>query len=337
LKTKLRKLLDIVSTKDSKNIIDKSLLYALYKYKKFIYHINNHDVKSMIKSNIYVRILRRSVPGQKLVFVTTEDLLYWTNEWIKQIPNKFDIIVGIPRSGLLVANLIALRFGRPLTTPSLLLDGVFWASDKLKVDGQIKEILLVDDSILTGQSYENSLKLLSCFPGAKISKAALITTKEHCDNLDYYYKIISKRRIFEWNLAHAKKMRIVSDLDGVICENCPPCVDGYEIEYLNWINNAKPYLLPHFEIDAIISCRLEKYRVQTENWLKKHGVLYKNLILWDLPAKSQRQGRNAFFKIEHINLINPGIIWESSLSEAEIIWKKTKIPTLCTDEMIMFS
>lgn len=36
-------------------------------------------------------------------------------KWISELPNDLDLIVGIPRSGLLVANLLALHLNLPLT------------------------------------------------------------------------------------------------------------------------------------------------------------------------------------------------------------------------------
>ena len=44
--------------------------------------------------------------------------------WIQKMPTDFDIIVGIPRSGLLVANLISLHFNIPLTDVENLLQGL---------------------------------------------------------------------------------------------------------------------------------------------------------------------------------------------------------------------
>ena len=170
-----------------------------------------------------------------------------------------------------------------------------------------------------------------------ITKGALITTKTSVHLVDLHYKIVPQPRIFEWNLIHSKKGRTCSDLDGVICENCPSGVDAEEEQYLKWLSQAKPYLIPDFELDAIISCRLEKYRSQTELWLAENGVRYKRLILWDIASKANRKGKNAQHKIRWLLQLKPVLFIESSLWEAEQIYAATKIPTLCTDKMLMYS
>ena len=153
---------------------------------------------------------------------------------------------------------------------------------------------------------------------------------------DLYHEILPGLGLFEWNVLHSKKTdTLVSDLDGVICEDCAPEIDSNEELYCEWIKNAKPYLIPAFEIDVILSSRLEKYRHATEEWLNRHRVKYKKLILWDIPSKEERNF--AKFKIDQLIKIKPGFIWESNSSESEQIWKATKTPTLCVDEMILFN
>ena len=170
----------------------------------------------------------------------------------------------------------------------------------------------------------------------KVHKAALMVTKDSRSMLDFYYKILPTVWYTEWSLTDAKKGALASDLDGVICENCPAGVDSNEELYQEWIRNAKPNVIPTFEIDAIISSRLEKYRAETERWLARYGVRYKELLLWDVQSKSERIGR-AQRKAELLLRRMPHIFWESSFEEASEIWKATRIPTLCFDEMCLFS
>jgi hypothetical protein len=138
-------------------------------------------------------------------------------------------------------------------------------------------------------------------------------------------------------MLHSKMGRLASDLDGVICEDCPPGVDGDEEKYRRWLTNAKPYLIPNFEFDTIISSRLEKYRAETEKWLQLHGVKYKELVLWNLESKKERKGQHAQHKVDYLLKIKPDMFWESSFWEAKEIWAKTSIPTLCVDQMLLFS
>ena len=305
----------------------------LAQYKKLRGLMENSDNKQVSKAYLEVKRIERGIFTGNLSFVTMDSLFSWTKEWIKSFPESYDIIVGIPRSGLCVATIIALKLGKPLSTPEDFIKNKKWVS-KTAIDRKIESVLLVDDSFTTGTTLTKQLTALKKFnPNLKITTASLIVTPTTTSKVDLYYKIIPHPRLFEWNLLHAKKGKTVSDLDGVLCENCPQGIEGNEKQYLNWIKTAKPHLIPAFELDAIHSCRLEKYRQETENWLEKNKVRYKKLILWNLPSKDQRNGKHAEYKITNLLKLKPDLVFESSSLEAKKIWAGTHIPVLCVDEM----
>lgn len=327
--------------KKRQTMVGRFLIAAFHAYTKSSALLSNilasNNNRTISEIYLKARHIRRTVAGGKLIFVTIDELVMWTTEWIKLFPTTYDLIIGIPRSGLLVANIVALKLGKPLTTPELFVQNEYWKS-KLINKKEYTNILLIDDSINSGKQMAESHQLLrSRRKNVNITKAALIVADNSKELVDLYYKIIPQPRIFEWNLLHAKKGMVASDLDGVICENCPPGVDPDEQLYVKWIKNAKPYLIPSFEIDVIVSNRLEKYRSETETWLSKHGVRYKELILWDIQSKKERKGQHAQHKTDVLLKIKPDMFWESSLWEGKRIWEATKIPTLCIYEMVLFS
>jgi len=338
MREKVTNYITTFSQKKEKNYIEKQLMIPYTLYKKMQKHCLKSNNKTVSRLYLRSKYIEKKVTKDELSFVTVDELVIWTTEWLKSFEENYDIIIGVPRSGLLVANMIALKLGKPLTTPDLLIKDCYWKSELIPQKNKYKKVLLVDDSITTGKAMEKSLRILSqsqkCI---HITKAALIATNESKSLVDLYYKIIPHPRLFEWNLLHASKGILASDMDGVICENCPPGVDSNEELYIEWIKNAKQYLIPTFEIDIIVSNRLEKYRADTEEWLAKHGVLYKKLVLWSINSKQERKGRYAQNKIDTILKYKPEIIWESSINEAKQIYEATKIPTLCIDEMILFS
>lgn len=270
----------------------------------------------------------------KYSFVTSAELMNWTTEWIKSFPTSYDLIIGIPRSGLMVASIIATKLAKPLTTPDSILAKRLWGSKPIEKKDSFSSILLVDDSIKSGKTMKRNLKLLLPNYGRNITTASLLVTEASKNLVNLYYKVIPQPRIFEWNFLHSKKGKLASDMDGVICENCPPGVDGDEELYVKWLEKARPYLIPPFEIDVIISNRLERYRPQTEKWLQKHQVRYKELILWDIKSKKER-GEYAQNKIKALLKIEPNTYWESSYGQAKEIWKATKIPVISTDRMVL--
>lgn len=272
--------------------------------------------------------------------VTMDEAVAWTKKWARSLPSDTDLIIGIPRSGMLVASVIALKQVKPLATPDVFLDtGGFWRSGKMPPPQAVKKVLLVDDCVNSGKTMQrNARRLREARPGLEVITAALIAHDAAMDTVDLFYKNIPKPRFFEWDLMHQKKVdRLATDLDGVLCESCPPGVDRDEDRYLAWIEQAKPHMIPAYRIDVIVSNRLEAYRPQTEAWLARHRVDYGRLLLWDLPGKAEREGSMTRHKVEAIRRIRPQLFIESSYSQSERIWRQTGVPTLCTDEMVLFN
>ena len=69
------------------------------------------------------------------------------------LPRDFDLIVGIPRSGMFPANLLALYLNRPVTDLDSFRNGHVYKSGErgqfININ-QFKKILVVDDSIASG-------------------------------------------------------------------------------------------------------------------------------------------------------------------------------------------
>jgi hypoxanthine phosphoribosyltransferase len=262
-------------------------------------------------------------------FVSNVDMAADVDAWVKSFETRYDLIVGVPRSGLMIATLIATKLGKPLSTT----DNIIWRS-KSVAPRPIKNILVVEDCVSTGKSLEAAVvKVRELYPDAVVHKGVLYATDRLKAGIDTYFGIINGIQIFQWNIMHYKFGIIGFDMDGVLCEACSN--DKDEDAYLRFLTTARPYLIPEYEIDYIITSRLEKYRPQTEKWLKDNGVKYKNLIMWDLPDKSDRDGAGAY-KSKVINHIQIRYFIEDNVKFAEEIWKTTRIPCLCTDEMRMF-
>ncbi len=295
-----------------------------------------------IKDQLYYKINKLDPPGfdisRKAVrkvlsitpnFVNNAEMAAYVGEWIKKFDTQYDLIVGIPRSGLMVASLIATSMAKPLATP----DRIMWISKSI-TPRSIKNILVVDDCITTGKSINTGFeKVREQYPEAVIHKGVLFANNDNKWMVDTYCRTLHGN-IFQWNLLHFKIGAVGFDMDGVLCEECSEGND--EETYLKQMDSARPYLVPEFEIDFIITDRLEKYRPQTEKWLKDHGVRYKRLVMWNVPKRPERDA-SAAFKSEIIKGIDIRYYLESELKQAEAIWHATRTICVCTDEMKMFS
>jgi len=330
-----------------RNLFERSLLSAYDNYRGLKKKLKRIEDPAYSRMYLKSRNLKRNLEGKKFNFVTIDQASIWTTEWIKTFPRQYDLIVGVPRSGMLIASIIALKLGKALATPELLRQGKFWHSSfiqgKLSLE-EINHVLVVDDSVDTGRAMSRAMESIqSASEGITVTKASLIVRKEAKPMVDLYHKVISPPSVFEWNILHRKIASywgngvLAVDMDGVLCADCPEGVDHDEELYLEWIKTAKPYLIPAFEIDAIVTSRLEKYRQETGAWLEQNNVKYKNLYMWKIGDKSERNGNFARHKIDELLQLKPDMYWESTWDQSQKIWAETKIPTLCIDEMTLLS
>ena len=326
------------SSAASKSPLGRALATPYAGYRNLVERIKHS--KSPPTSRLYLRArnLKRNLKGRRLKFVSVDNAIIWTLEWVKSFPHSYDLVVGIPRSGLFIASLVAIKLGQPLTTPDLLQQGRFWHSKKIKNRpdvGNIGRLLLVDDSIDTGRTMDDAIETIRVVnPDVKISRACLIARDESRSLVDLYHEIVAPPRIFEWNLLHRKlgshmeHGRLAVDLDGVLCDDTPEVADEDEATYLERLQSARRYLVPAFEIDCVISDRAEKYRPQTEAWLADNDVRYQELIMRDQLARH---------KIDCLLRLKPDMVWAGNWDQAQSIWHGTRIPTLCIDRMTLLS
>lgn len=109
-------------------------------------------------------------------FITFEELgeCIYTN--ISKVPRNVDLIVGIPRSGTLAANLLALYLNLPFTDiDTLIRKGELRSGSTRKCQNWIKSvaeaehILVVDDSISSGKAMKEARRKIK--EAGKIGRA----------------------------------------------------------------------------------------------------------------------------------------------------------------------
>lgn len=256
-----------------------------------------------------------------------------------KFPHDVDLIVGIPRSGMLPANLLALYLNKPYTDIDSFLDGRTYGCGERGTTIETtnnKKILVTDDSICSGKAIA---KIKERIAKAKFDNkfkfvySAIFATTESKDKIDIYCEIVKTPRFFQWNLFHHPPLLSQSfcDIDGVLCPN-PPIDDDGE-QYIQYIRNAPKLYTPTVEIDTLISCRLEKYRTITEEWLKQNDIKYKHLILLDLPTKEARLKwhKHGEYKGRLYRDSQAVLFIESSLWEAKKIQKISRKPVFCIE------
>lgn len=200
----------------------------------------------------------------------------------------------------------------------------------------IKKVLIVDDSIGSGKTIA-AFRQKYDFASAGITAhyGALYYSRAVRDRVDHAFREVAPPRMFEWNFIHHGLMRKTAvDMDGFLC--CDPRIDDDGEKYIAEITGARPIYIPSVPVLAVVTCRLEKYRPQTEAWLKRYGVKYKHLIMMDYKTKTERvrAGKHAQFKAEAYQMLGAELFIESSRSQAEKIRTITGKPVICIEELM---
>ena len=282
-------------------------------------------------------------------YQSVSDLNQTIINWIPRLPKNIDLIVGIPRSGLLAANLLALHLNKPLTDVDGLIAGRLLSSG-YRVQEAIsnnwlaeqRRVLILDDSICSGkQMNEVKRNIASEKIIHSLTYAAVYATSESKRSVDYFAKIIKMPRIFEWNIMHHAMLLRDScmDIDGVLCEDPEDAENDDGVKYEAFITNAASVIIPTHAVGWLVTCRLEKYRVLTEQWLYRHGVRYGHLEMLNLPNKEARisAGCHASFKARVYSSTGAVLFIESSCAQAREIVKITGKPVFCyeTRQMVL--
>ena len=148
-------------------------------------------------------------------FITVAELNSDIVENLHNIPRNIDIIVGIPRSGMLVATLISLYMNKPLSDFDSFVQGRIYSVGETKNTSEneteyarIRKVLIVEDSSISGNSIRKARERLEAV-NSKIEYVILAAyiTKSTISLVDLYFKIVSPPRCFEWNFMHHRYMK----------------------------------------------------------------------------------------------------------------------------------
>ena len=139
-------------------------------------------------------------------------------------------------------------------------------------------------------------------------------------------------RFFEWNMMnHGNLDECCMDIDGVICTDPLEEENDDGPRYVRFLRDATPISIPNTTVGWLVTCRLEKYRALTEEWLARHGVRYHKLVMLDLPSKEARMASNCHgrFKADVYKRTEASLFIESSLTQAAEIARIARKPVCC--------
>jgi uncharacterized HAD superfamily protein/orotate phosphoribosyltransferase len=213
---------------------------------------------------------------------------------LHKLPTDLSLVVGIPRSGMLPAGLIASYLNVPLTDLSGLLAGHLGGTGfrHLKADSKEKKgILLVDDSIASGNEMRRvkaqiETARLECKEMYYLAVFGEAQSEGECD---FVLESVPFPRIFSWNAVNSWVVQVACvDIDGLLCHDPSEEQNDDGPAYLEFLQTAPALYSCRYKIKHLVTSRLEKYRSATEEWCAKNGIEFENLHMVDLPSAKDR-------------------------------------------------
>jgi len=259
-----------------------------------------------------------------------------------KIPKDVDVVVGIPRSGLLVANILSLYLNKPLCDfDSFLQERIYNSGTTKNKSGWVKDFsevrkaLIVEDTVCSGSSINKAKDLFyqQNFESITPIWFSAYVWKRNANLVDLYFRDVDIPRAFEWNYLHIKLLeQTCFDIDGILCEDPSSEQNDDGEKYRDFLLNATPKFIPTQKIGCLVTSRLEKYRKETEVWLSKNGILYDSLYMMNVDSAEKRRklGNHAEFKAGIYKQRKEMIFFvESEPQQAETICRLSKKAVFC--------
>jgi orotate phosphoribosyltransferase len=272
------------------------------------------------------------------------DLNHTIARWATRLPRDVELLVGIPRSGLLAANLVALHLNLPVTDVEGLLHGRVMQSGGRYRGSPLEQllarsanVLVVDDSAWSGATMRGvRARLEGAALPHRVQSGAVFALPEVAGSgeLDHVAEVLRAPALFEWSFMHTPRMaRFCVDIDGVLVRDPIPDDNDDSRRYERFVRTAAPLVLPRHEIGWLVTSRLEKYRDRTEEWLRRHGVRYGELIMMQYPDMKTRHAAKAYsrFKAEVYLETGAELFIESATHTAAQVASLAGRPVFCTD------
>lgn len=246
-----------------------------------------------------------------------------------------DLIIAIPRSGLLPASIVATALHLPL---AIVRDGtVVLAGQGARLgspeDLRVSRPVVIDDTAAMGRAMGAAFPIVrEAFPGASVTRAVVYCHPQARHAVDLAVYELGGSHYLEWNWVNAGHgLGCAFDFDGILCEECPAEDNDAGPRYARFLKEARPLYLPRrSQVPLVVTARHERYRPETVAWLDRHGISVARLVMrdWDCPDEEWVQ-RVASWKGEHYVQSSLPLFAESEPAQAELIARTAGKPVLC--------
>lgn len=267
----------------------------------FEYQYNKEQIIQQFNGRWNNHINFKSALAGQIVYKSINDLSNTIRQNLWKIPENIDLIVGIPRSGMLCGILISQMLNKPIITLNDFLN------EKVPEGGKrmncikktnFKNILIIDDNVASGSAINEVKNTINNFKNKDkynfIYSCVYLESEESKNMVDIYLENIripgSLLYLYEWNIMHFDAKfteQFMCDIDGIVCKDPPD--ESLDINaYEEYIKNPIINVIPSRKIGAFVTYRLNKYRDITATWLNSLGISYDNLYMFNAKSYNER-------------------------------------------------
>lgn len=209
--------------------------------------------------------------------------------------HHFDLVVGIPRSGMIPAYMISLGLNVNCTTVQAFIKNeelshgsTRKAANKIRFPQEASRVLLVDDSIQSGSSLKGILNEIPPELKTKITSLVVYGVESVRTDVDIILKRVPLPRMFEWNIFHHSKFsEFCIDMDILVSLN-----PEYKYGPNDRFKLEKTFILPNNNFHSLVTGIPEEYRKKTEQWLMSQNIKFDNLIMYKANNAEGEIGTN---------------------------------------------
>ena len=264
---------------------------------------------------------------------------------IAKIPPDITAIAGVARSGLSAATMLSMYLHLPMITIRQTMGDIVDTGNGWRLGGSKHinpkhgKILVVDDTVMTGNSLKAIRPLIQSQVGNAVYAAVYVNPKA-LQKPDIWAVDLPWPHILEWNVFNSiLSPSVAMDFDGILCRDCPAGSDDDGPKYLDFISHASPLYVPRrCPIPLIVTARIEKYRAETEAWLKRYGIRWHQLVMHPAATLRERQQDNipaykarhfAAWAANHRPAPGPIMFMESEDRQAREIARHSRLMVVC--------
>ena len=246
----------------------------------------------------------------------------------------YDLYVGIPRSGLLAANMMALLLNKPVCTVQELVNNLNpqnGFSREVNNKRNYDKILVVDDTVNTGKSI-NYVKELLNNNEIDASYCAVYATEASREFVDMALEILERPRIFQWNYLNNSILKHSAVcFEDVICSKIKNPRVASDVEV--FLNATSPNLLENPQLKLIFTGYNRNVSNVIESWLASHNICADEIIYSD-GKKMLNKLDNAFFESHKDEFCNAKLVVLGSNCSAKQITSLLNVPCMAFNDKL---